>query len=118
MPSLMIGPETRPKAIDYIDPREELYLDTPGKVRLHLQRPAIALEMDTESMLDPDLVALKLRQTHNNRYQLNGVCFDIAAQKGRRQSLWAGYLEEAAIGFNGKFSTLDGKSVGISEVLT
>ena len=109
--------ETRPIALDHDEESDELELNHPSRVILHLKRPNISLECDAETVKNPDALAHICLNTFQTRYKLNGRCFDRKAPKGRRVDLWGRWLDLAAVGIQGKFFKADGVEVPADQAL-
>jgi len=87
--------------VDYNDPREELDLDTPCKVTLHLKKPNIQVTTDAEEMLDPVRVKWRVKTKYGGRHQLHGPAFEAAATRGEGAKYWKRVLDEAFVATGG-----------------
>lgn len=110
--------ETRPVAVEHVEESDELELDYPSAVILHLKLPNVSIPMNAESIKDPDQVAHRMLQTYKTRYKLNGLCFDRGLMKGRRRDRWCRWLDEAALGSHGKFYKSDGSEITTEQALS
>ena len=99
--------ETFIRAVDYLD-REQ--------VTLYLGRPNVNITLPTEAAKDPLKVRHGIQNKFGGRHPVHGRSFDDLT-RGQCQKRWDELMAKCPLGINGKFSTLDGKSVGIEEVL-
>lgn len=108
--------QTRCACIDYVDRRTELHIDTPTKVRLHLTRPNVSLDCDSESMRDPTKISWLLKTAYGGKHQAHGPSFERAQTKGEGQRLWQRCLDEAIVAIDGKVAAFDDNGAFLEDV--
>ena len=105
----MIRPSTCTQilAVDYLD--EEL-------VALTLGRPNITVQLSADESKQPWVVEHRIKNQWGGRHQCFGPSFTDLT-RGRRQTHWQKLLEEAPLGVDGIFHSIDGTPHNLDEVL-
>ena len=99
--------ETFIRAVDYLDG---------DMVTLYLGRPNVDITLPTEAAKDPLKVRHGIQNKFGGRHPVYGRSFDDLT-RGMCRKRWSELMGKCPLGINGRFSTLDGETATLAEVL-